>query len=120
MGRTSADSCQDGNRTWQGRCVLGCHLNVGYQGFYEAISFCEECADAGSGYTVVPSKTIAGQIATFIEALHLTYDDVFRRIPFRTLLLMLKDKQHTTSGDVMVEVDEDEFFGENKPWERKQ
>lgn len=33
---------------------------------------------------------------------------------------MLKDKQHTTSGDVMVEVDEDEFFGENKPWERKQ
>lgn len=56
------------------------------------------------------SKTITGQIATFVEALHLSYDDVFYKIPFRVLLLMIKDKQHTSYGDVYEEVSEEEFF----------
>lgn len=49
-------------------------------------------------------------MATLIENLHLTYDEVFRKIPYRTLILMLKDKQHTTTGDVYQEVDEETFF----------
>jgi hypothetical protein len=39
---------------------------------------------------------------------------VFSTIPFRALLLMLKDKQHTIYGDVMEEVDEEEFFRNKK------
>lgn len=33
-----------------------------------------------------------GQIATFIEGLHLSYEDVFSRIPYRQLQLMSVDK----------------------------
>lgn len=58
----------------------------------------------------MPSKTLLGQVATFIEYLHLSYDEVVYKIPFRNLLLMLKDKQHTCYGDVYEEVDEEEFF----------
>ena len=58
----------------------------------------------------MPSKTLIGQVATFIENLHLTYDEVVRGIPYRVLVLMLKDKQHTCYGEVWEEVDEEEFF----------
>ena len=73
-----------------------------------------------SSYTVVTSKTIVGQVATFIEALHLTYDEVLSKIPYRTLLLMLKDKQHATTGDVYEEVDEETFFKGNNPINKNQ
>lgn len=51
-----------------------------------------------------------GQIATFMEYLHLSYDEVVRKIPYRNLQVMMRDKQRVAYGDVMVEVSEDEFF----------
>lgn len=52
-----------------------------------------------------------GQIATFIDALHLSYDEVVYKIPYRNLLLMQRDKlrpcfgtkvQKTTGKDFMA------------------
>ena len=43
-----------------------------------------------------------GQVATFIETLHLTYDEVWEKIPYRNLLLMTKDKMHTADKDNIV------------------
>lgn len=51
-----------------------------------------------------------GQIASFMESLHLSYDEVMYKIPYRNLVIMQKDKLHTAYGDVMEEVSEDEFF----------
>lgn len=44
---------------------------------------------------------MAGRIATFIETLHLTYDEILNRIPYRLLLLMQRDKQHVATGSVV-------------------
>lgn len=56
-----------------------------------------------------------GQIATFMESLHLTYREVVHEIPYRSLVIMHKDKQHTVyDGEVMQEVTEEEFFRERK------
>ena len=49
-----------------------------------------------------------GQIATFMDSLHLSYDEVLHRIPYRNLLIMQKDKLRIASGDVMQEVSEEE------------
>jgi hypothetical protein len=49
-----------------------------------------------------------GQIATFMEALHLTYEEVFERIPYRNLLLMSRDKMHVATGKVYHEMSEEE------------
>lgn len=35
-----------------------------------------------------------GMIATFMDQLHLSYDDVVYRIPYRMLVIMQRDKQH--------------------------
>ena len=51
-----------------------------------------------------------GQIATFMEVLHLSYNEVVNEIPYRNLLIMQKDKLHTVYGEVRREVSEDEFF----------
>lgn len=40
-----------------------------------------------------------GQVATFIDTLHLTYDEVWEKIPYRNLLLMTKDKMHTADKE---------------------
>lgn len=53
-----------------------------------------------------------GQIATFMDNLHLTYDEVVYRIPYRNLVIMMKDKQHTVYGEVLQEVSEEDFFRE--------
>jgi hypothetical protein len=45
-----------------------------------------------------------------MENLHLTYNEVLDGIPYRNLVIMQKDKQRITSGDVMQEVSDDEFF----------
>lgn len=56
-----------------------------------------------------------GQIATFMESLHLTYHEVVHEIPYRNLVIMNKDKQHTVyDSEVMQEVTEEEFFRERK------
>lgn len=56
-----------------------------------------------------------GQIATFMESLHLTYREVVHEIPYRNLVIMSKDKQRVVyDGEVMQEVTEEEFFRERK------
>lgn len=43
--------------------------------------------------------------------LGLTYDETVRRIPYRNLVIMQKDKLHPViGGEVMEEVSEDDFF----------
>ena len=39
-----------------------------------------------------------GQIASFMENLHLSYWEVVYEIPYRNLVLMQRDKQHTVTG----------------------
>lgn len=46
-----------------------------------------------------------GQIATFMETLKLTYNEVVYRIPYRNLLLMQKDILHQVTGDLIIERD---------------
>lgn len=45
-----------------------------------------------------------GQIASFMENLHLTYTEVVEVIPYRNLVLMQKDKLHVVYGDKIEEV----------------
>lgn len=46
-----------------------------------------------------------------MDSLHLTYDEVLYKIPYRNLIVMQKDKQHSVSSDcVRKEVTEEEFF----------
>ena len=52
-----------------------------------------------------------GQIATFMENLHLSYDEVVNVIPYRNMVIMQKDKLHTVFGNVTIEVTESEIFG---------
>lgn len=42
-----------------------------------------------------------GQIASFMDSLHLTYDEVVNKIPYRNLIIMQMDKQHEVCGDVV-------------------
>ena len=55
-----------------------------------------------------------GQIASFMENLHLTYTEVLEVIPYRNLVIMQKDKMRVASGDVMQEVTDAEFFKNRK------
>lgn len=55
-----------------------------------------------------------GQIASFMESLHLSYHEVLHEIPYRNLILMSKDKQRVVfDGEVMEEVTEEEYFKGN-------
>lgn len=45
-----------------------------------------------------------GQIATFMENLHLSYTEVFEMIPYRNLIIMQKDKLHEATGDIVNHV----------------
>lgn len=76
----------------------------------QAVSFSEECAKSDSKSEVIGNNCLLGQIATFIENLHLTYDEVVNQIPYRNLVIMQKDKLHVAYGKVMEEVSEEEFF----------
>lgn len=44
-----------------------------------------------------------------MDYLHLSYDEVVRKIPYRNLQVMMRDKQRVAYGKVYREVDEDEF-----------
>ena len=48
--------------------------------------------------------TLLGQIATFIDILHLSYDDVVNKIPYRNLVIMQRDKQHVCYGSKVTKV----------------
>lgn len=62
----------------------------------------ERSSDGGKT-KIAGNNTIHGQIATFMENLHMTYNEVFEVIPYRNLILMQKDKLHTVYGDLLVE-----------------
>lgn len=51
-----------------------------------------------------------GQIASFIENLHLSYTEVVEQIPYRNLIIMQKDKLRAISGTIRKEVTEEEYF----------
>lgn len=76
----------------------------------QAVSFSQERSTTDSKTEVVGNTCLLGQIASFIDNLHLSYKEVVEEIPYRNLVIMQKDKQHTVSGDVMEEVSEEEYF----------
>ena len=45
-----------------------------------------------------------------MEVLHLSYDEVVFKIPYRKLIIMQKDKLHTDNGNDNLEINEEEFF----------
>lgn len=45
-----------------------------------------------------------GQVATFMDNLHLTYSEVLDGIPYRNLLLMQRDKAHVVYGTLVRRV----------------
>lgn len=45
-----------------------------------------------------------GQIASFMENLHLSYKEVFEIIPYRNLVIMQKDKLHEVYGEIVNKV----------------
>lgn len=47
---------------------------------------------------MIGEDCILGQISTLIDALHLSYQEVVYKIPYRTLLLMQKDKLRPCYG----------------------
>lgn len=49
-----------------------------------------------------------------MESLHLSYDEVMNKIPYRNLVIMQKDKLHIAYGDVMTEVSDGEMFKNRK------
>ncbi len=54
---------------------------------------------------MIGNETMMGQIATFMETLKLTYNEIVYRIPYRNLLLMQKDILHQVTGDLIIERD---------------
>ncbi len=54
---------------------------------------------------MIGNETMIGQIATFMETLKLTYNEIVYRIPYRNLLLMQKDILHQVTGDLIIERD---------------
>ena len=59
----------------------------------------------GGDTKVIGNETMMGQIATFMETLKLTYNEIVYRIPYRNLLLMQKDILHQVTGDLIIERD---------------
>lgn len=55
-----------------------------------------------------------GQVASFMDNLHLSYREVTQEIPYRVLVIMQKDKLRVAYGDVMREVGDEEFFKDRK------
>lgn len=81
----------------------------------EAVGFSEECSKSDSKAEVIGNDSLLGQIATFQEALNLTYHEVLDEIPYRNLIIMQKDKLRTLhNSEKMVEMSDDDFFKEHK------
>ena len=81
----------------------------------EAVGFSEECSKSDSKAEVIGNDSLLGQIATFQEALNLTYHEVLDEIPYRNLIIMQKDKLRALhNSEKMVEMTDDDFFKEHK------
>ncbi|MBO5387629.1 MAG: hypothetical protein J6A59_05745 [Lachnospiraceae bacterium] len=53
---------------------------------------------------MIGNDTLLGQIATLIETLHLSYEEVVYKIPYRNLLIMQKDRLHACIGERIQKV----------------
>ena len=73
-----------------------------------------ECSKSVSKTETLGYYCLLGQIASFMENLHLTYEEVVDKIPYRNLVIMQKDKLHVASGEVMREVSDAEMFKNRK------
>lgn len=49
-----------------------------------------------------------------MENLHLSYDEVVNKIPYRNLVIMQKDKLHVAFGEVLREVSDEDMFKSRK------
>lgn len=54
----------------------------------------------GSKTKVEGNNTLKGQIATFMDTLHLTYHEVVCEIPYPSLLIMQVDKLHIADDKI--------------------
>lgn len=73
--------------------------------------FSELCSRDSGKTEVIGNDTMLGQIASIMENLHMTYKEVVNDLPYRTLIIMQKDKLRAVyDGEVMKEVSDEEFF----------
>ena len=64
--------------------------------------------------SIIGNDIMHGQIATFMENLHLSYKEVFEIIPYRNLNLMQQNKLHEASGGIIEnKKSSTELFGNN-------
>lgn len=49
-----------------------------------------------------------------MDSLHLSYDEVVNRIPYRNLVIMQKDKLRACYGSKMVEITEEDLVRKGK------
>lgn len=77
----------------------------------------KEIHRGGSKSEVIPSFTLAGQLASFIDksenGLGLSLEEALDGVPYELLLLMQRDKARITPDDAEVEVDDSYFFKSN-------
>lgn len=52
---------------------------------------------------MIGNDCLLGQISSFIETLHLSYDEILYKIPYRNLVIMQKDKLYTVCGGTKVQ-----------------
>ena len=55
-----------------------------------------------------------GQIASFMENLHLTYKEVVEVVPYRNLVIMQKDKLHVANGEKIKRISGKELAARRK------
>lgn len=60
---------------------------------------------------IVGNDTVFGQIATYMENLHLSYTEVMEIVPYRNLLAMQRDKLREASGEIIKKTTSRELFG---------
>ena len=63
---------------------------------------------------MVGGQTLAGQITSFMDSLHLSYDEVVYKIPYRLLQLMMRDKPHEAVGTVVRKISGKEMAARRK------
>lgn len=60
---------------------------------------------------IVGNDTLFGQIATYMENLHLSYSEVLEVIPYRNILAMQQDKLREASGELIHKMSSREIAG---------
>lgn len=65
----------------------------------------------GGKTKIVGNDVLHGQIASFMDSLHLSYKEVFEVMPYRNLILMQKDKLHESFGDIVTKASSIELAG---------